>query len=91
MALPRAGMFYIDLYRGKLQKSSYLKSEGPGFDIWYIASPKDLCQDCSNYSPEAKNGPASGLTCLQRLVWGKNFKKIFLSESARPMPLVLGM
>ena len=40
IARPEANMFYIDLYRENLQKSSYLKPEGPG--LWYlvhIASP----------------------------------------------------
>ena len=28
----------------------------------------DLYQNCSNYSPGAKNGPAPGVTGLQRLI-----------------------
>ena len=35
----------------------------------------DFCQDCSDYIPGARNGPALGLTCFTYTYIGKHFKK----------------
>ena len=50
----------------------------------------DLYQVCSNYTPGAKNGPASGSHILHGLCW-ENVKKIFLSETIWPRAFIFGM
>ena len=54
----------------------------------------DLCQDCSSYSPGARNGPAKGPTCLtwtyrENLVWNKKaqpFDIWYTALSSGPLP-----
>ena len=47
----------------------------------------DVYQDCSNYDPQAKNGPAKRLISFSQV----NFKKIFFSDAVRPRPLIFCM
>ena len=47
-----------------------------------------LCQDCSNYDPLAKNGPAPGLISLTQLYIRKYLIKIFFLRTTRPRVLV---
>ena len=51
-------MFYVDPYREKPLKIFLFETRRPmplifGTQLCLV----DLCQDCSSYSPEAKNGP----------------------------------
>ena len=51
---PRGHMLYIDPYRENPLKSSCLKPTPLIFGTQLFL--RDLCQDCSSYSPGAKNG-----------------------------------
>ena len=56
-------MFYVGLYREQHEKiflSETTRLRALSFDMQYHLV--NLYQDCSNYIPGAKNGPASGVT-----------------------------
>ena len=70
-----------------MKKSSCLKPQG--LDIWYAASLSGPLPSLFT-APGAKNGPAPGVTCFNRLILGKH-EKIVFSETTKHRALILGM
>ena len=76
MASPGGHMFYIGLYKKHMKKSSCLKPYG--LKLGYLVQWHhlvDLYQVCSNYAPEAKNGPSPASHDLHWLIYWRNMNK----------------
>ena len=72
-------MFYIDPYREKALKIFSSETRRPmPFIFGTQLCQVDLCQDCSSYSPGAKNGPAQGPICFTWTSIGKTLKNLLV-------------
>ena len=74
-------MLYIGPYREKPLKICLFETRRPmplifGAQLCLV----DLCQDCSSYSPGAKNGPAQWPTCFTWIYIGKTEKSFCLKQ-----------
>ena len=65
---PGADMFYLGLHRENLKNLLICNQKAQVFDIWYIASPSGLLQDCSDYSPGPKMAPPWDRHVLHTLI-----------------------
>ena len=81
-------MFYIDPYSGKPLKILFETRRPMPLIFGTQLCLVDLCQDCSSYSPRAKNGPTLGVTFYIDPYSGKPLK--ILSETRRPRSLIFG-